>query len=125
MRVEIYRALNEAFTKDGKAVPYITYENPGPGETLGKGDDATLEELVELCDGDAESCNAHEFCGSHRLLGAILYRHLGRAKATEIMLDIARYGGQHGMGGVCRDGDAYADLQVGENGFDWSGEYPK
>ena len=124
MRYKIYRALNEDCTKDGEPVPCITYYKPKPSELLGNGDDATLEELVEVCDQDAESCNAHDFCGSHRLLGSLLHKHLGRAKATEIMLDIARYGGQHGMGGICRSGDAYRDLNVGKNGFDWTGSYP-
>ena len=130
MRYEIYRKLdpNEYYDmKTGAAVPFISYDEDisEKGKILSTGgEDATLEELVGMCDQDAESCNAHDFCGSHRLLGAVLHKHLGRAKATEIMLDIAKYGGQHGMGGICRDGDAYEDLKVGKNGFDWHGKYP-
>ncbi len=37
------------------------------------GDDATLEELANLCDHDAEALNRHAFVGSHRLLAALLY----------------------------------------------------
>lgn len=125
MRHKIYRVLNEEYTDmEGNSIPHITYYKPEPGEPVNDGGDATLEELVELCDQDAESRNAHDFCGSHRLLGGLLHRHLGRAKATEVMLDIARYGGQHGMGGVCSKGNAYADLKVGKAGTDWSGTYP-
>lgn len=126
MRKEIYRVKNNDFIgKDGTPIPHITYDKPPKAELVGKGgNDATLEELVELCDHDAEDCNAHDFCGSHRLLAGLLHRHLGRGKATEILLDVARYGGQHGMGGVCRSGDAYADLKVGKCGYDWDGEFP-
>ncbi len=127
MRREIYRVenANNFLSKYGEAIPYLTYEEPGSDDKLiGRGGaDATLEELVGLCDHDAENCNAHDFCGSHRLLGAILYRHLGRSQATNIMLDIARHGGQHGMGGICSKGSAYIELGVGKNGFDWDGNY--
>lgn len=126
MRREIYRVLDATEfcdVKTGEAVPYLSYDGTDAKIVSKGGKDATLEELVGLCDQDAESCNAHDFCGSHRLLGALLHRHIGRVKATEIMLDVARYGGQHGMGGICREGDAYADLKVGKNGFYWDGEF--
>lgn len=126
MRREIYRALNTDYIdKTGDPVPHLTYQKPPRKELVSKGGaDAKLEELVELCDQDAESCNAHDFCGSHRLLASLLHRHLGRLSATNIMLDVARYGGQHGMGGIARSGDAYADLNVGKCGYDWLGEFP-
>lgn len=117
-------------TKTGNPVPIYVYEYKGaqpeypPGVVKRKdGKKASLEELVGLCDQDAESINAHDFCGSHRLLGAVLYRHLGRKRATEIMLDIAERRGLHGMGGICGTHDSYDDLRVGENGRDWDGNY--
>lgn len=116
--------------KTGEAVPYLTYEKPFPPEDAGgprvvseDGQDATLEELVELCDHAAENCNAHEYCGTHRLLGAVLYRKLGRQIATELMLDIATRGGLHGMAGIYSRSDSYGDLDVGKNGHDWDGNY--
>jgi hypothetical protein len=127
MRREIWRVKTDDWTNaNGDQIPYLTYNKPLLEEELvsSGADNATLEELVALCDQDAENCNAHEFCGSHRLLGALLHRHVGRTTATKIMLDIAMYGGQHGMGGVCRSGDAYADLNVGRAGHDWDGRYP-
>ncbi len=127
MRRQIWRVSDGNYTdRDGAWLPYLTYDEPATKEEIVSfgANDATLEELVHLCDQDAESCNAHDFCGSHRLLGAVLHRHLGRTMATRIMLDIAMYGGQHGMGGVCTNGDAYADLDVGDINRDWDGEYP-
>ncbi len=126
MRRQIWRARDGNLTdRNGAWLPYLTYEEPAKDEIVSFGaHDATLEELVELCDHGAENCNVHDFCGSHRLLGAVLHRHVGRAAATKIMLDIAMYGGQHGMGGVCTEGDAYEDLNVGKINHDWDGEYP-
>jgi hypothetical protein len=113
--------------KTGKAVPFYTF-NPGDyGGKLLRNDaeEATLEELVELCDQDAESVNAHDFCGAHRLLAAVLYRNLGRATATDVMRDIAYRRGLHGMNGLCGLRDSYADLKVGQSGRDWSGSFGK
>jgi hypothetical protein len=84
---------------------------------------ATLEDLVKYCDHDAESCNAHDFCGAHRLLGRVLYDHVGRAKATEIMLAIAKMEGLQGMTGVEKDFDHYQTLNVGIAGHDWDENY--
>jgi hypothetical protein len=116
--------------KTGKAVPFYVYEYSDsradypPGVVKRRdGKRATLEELVHLCDHDAESINAHDFCGAHRLLGEVLYRNLGRAKATKIMLDIAERRGLHGMSGVCGTADSFKQLGVGECGRDWDGNY--
>lgn len=126
MRQSLYRVKNNDYTdRAGDPVPHITYEKPPKAELVSNGDDATLEELAELCDQDAENWNAHDFCGSHRLLASLLHRHCGRGKATEIMLDVAKYGGQHGMAGICRSGNAYADLKVGKCGHDWDGKFPE
>ncbi len=129
---QIYRILDkdEFFnTKTGVAVPFIKYHDPTwkeAGQILRRdGGDATLEELVQLCDQDAENRNAHEFVGAHRLLGRVLYTQYGRGAATKTMLEIAELGGLHGMNGVGNDdeADAYKYLKVGRNGFDWNGNY--
>lgn len=124
----IYRIKNqdECYdAKTGDSIPYLTYETPfPPDEVISTGAaDATLEELVDLCDHDAENINAHEFCGTHRLMGAVLYHKVGRTAATGIMLDIASRGGLHRMSGVCTRTDSYAELGVGQNGHEWSGQY--
>lgn len=128
-RQEIYRILDkDEFydTKTGEAVPYLTYDGDvyGDAKVISTGAaDATLEELVGLCDHDAENCNAHDFCGTHRLLGAVLFKQYGRDSATATMREIALLGGLHGMSGVCRRDDAYEELGVGECGHDWGGTY--
>jgi hypothetical protein len=129
MKHQIYRILDvtECYDpKTGKAVPYLTYDGKvyGDAKVVSKGAlDATLEELVGLCDQDAESRNAHDFCGAHRLLGAILFRNYGRESATKTMRDIALLGGLQGMCGICTDGDAFKELNVGIARHDWNGKY--
>jgi hypothetical protein len=72
---------------------------------------------------DAEGCNAHDFCGVHRLLGRVLYDQVGREKATEIMLAIAKMEGLQGMAGICKEFDYYQTLNVGESDSHWNGNY--
>lgn len=124
----IYKVINpDDFydMKTGEAVPYLTYETPMPPDVLvSEGvSGASLEELVGLCDHGAENCNAHEFVGTHRLLGAVLFRSIGREHATEIMAEIAIRGGLDGMNGACGQDDSYAEFGVGEAGYDWDGKY--
>lgn len=109
--VPIYKFAGSTFRPDKKTVKRKDAEH------------ATLEELVHLCDQDAENINAHDFVGAHRLLGAVLYRQLGRETATVVMRDIAYRRGLHGMSGICGTRDSYADLGVGQNGRDWGGNY--
>lgn len=109
-----------------KAVPFYTYH----GEDYAKeaviasdAEAATLEELVWLCDQDAGNVNAHDYCGVHRLLGAVLIRDLGRTAATTVMRNIAYRRGLHGMNGLCGLQDSFKELNVGEAGCDWFGKY--
>lgn len=62
--------------------------------------DASLEQLAELCDQDAESGNYHDFVGVHEKLGELLVKHVGEKTATNIIRDIAELGGLHGMNGL-------------------------
>ena len=129
MKHQIFRILNpnECFdAKTGDPIPYLTYDGKvygGAKVVSTGGSDATLEELVRLCDQDAEDRNAHDFCSAHRLLGAVLFRRYGRESATATMLDIALFGGLQGMVGVCSKGDAFRELKVGKAGHDWEGNY--
>lgn len=81
--------------------------------------DATLEQLADMCDLEAESANAHDFVGSHRLLAALLYRHVGRERATAILREVAELGGLDGMNGVCTDGDAFKELGIAGPWKEW------
>jgi hypothetical protein len=129
LRRDIFRVIDQAEcydTKTGEAIPYLTYDGAVYGDARilsAGGRDATLEELVGLCDRDAEDRNAHDFCSVHRLLGAVLFAQHGRESATATMLEIALFGGLQGMAGVCTRGDAFAELGVGKAGHDWSGTY--
>ncbi len=129
MKHQIYRILDPEGCVEvatGKPVPYLTYDGTvyGDAKVISRGgEDATLEELVELCDRDAEDVNAHDFCSIHRLLGAVLFRRYGRESATASMRDIALMRGLHGMGGICCEGDAFKELNVGKAGHDWNGTY--
>lgn len=114
--------------KTGKPIPFYNFADAqDESETFIRSDGklATLEELAQLCDGDAESINAHDYCGAHRLLASVLYRFTGRKKATKIMLEIAMRRGLHGMGGMCGTADSYAELGVGKNGHHWNGSFGK
>jgi hypothetical protein len=129
MKHQIYRILdvNECFDiATGEAILYLTYDGNVYGDAKvvsTGGSDATLEELVRLCDQDAEDRNAHDFCSVHRLLGAVLFRRYGRESSTATMLEIALLGGLQGMTGVCSKGDAFCELKVGKAGHDWDGTY--
>lgn len=81
----------------------------------------TIEQRADMLDSRAESMNAHDVVGMHRLLSAFLTRYLGRSMATTLLWQIAQYDGLDGMNGVCRaDAEsAYADLGVPEGWNDW------
>ncbi len=84
-----------------------------------------LEELVQMCDQEAESRNNHDYVGAHRILATLLFNKLGREKATEIMLEIAEYGGLDAMNRLYADQlkdnlNAYKDLGIEEPWHDWS-----
>ena|SRR5687767_2602305 len=79
----------------------------------------TLEQLADLCDGDAESSNNHSFVGAHRVLAALLHQQLGREQATRILFEIASHGGLDGMAGIGGKNDAFADFGIKDCWADW------
>ena len=88
----------------------ILDENPTP----------TLEELANMCDQDAESRNNHSFVGLHKLLSALLFRRFGREMTTEIIYEIAEYGGLDGMQGRGgKHSSAYNDFGLKEDWSEW------
>ena len=68
------------------------------GENYQSVPNATLEELADLCDQNAEDDNHHEFVGVHRFLAALLFKRFGRQYATAILTEIAEYGGLDSIG---------------------------
>lgn len=65
----------------------------------------TVDSLADMLDRHAENCNAHDFCGCHRGLGAILKQELPNKTALRVMRRLANYEGLHGMCGVAGAGD--------------------
>lgn len=57
----------------------------------------SLEELAKLCDQNAEYRSNDSYVGTHRLLAALLHNMLCREIVTDIMLEIAEYGGLDGL----------------------------
>lgn len=92
---------NERCDKAGWPIPFFVYADPSDHAkyTIVAKDaaTATLDDLVELCDGDAENCDCHEFVGVHRKLAKMLTNKFGVKDARDVMLSIAKRRGLHGM----------------------------
>jgi hypothetical protein len=63
--------------------------------------EVTLEAMADMLDQDAESANAHEFCGCHRALAALVYQESGRDAATRVMRRLVDFDGLQGVVGAC------------------------
>lgn len=79
----------------------------------------SLEEIADFSDREAEGRNNGTYVGTHRILAALLHRKLGRVHATEIMREIAEYGGLDGMSGVGGEDDAFGDFGIKDDGEEW------
>lgn len=112
----IWRYLGDEFDE-----PHLDYAWSGSSrwDDIDKSPELTLEEIADFSDIEAESRNNHAFTGAHRILAALLHRKLGREKATEIMREIAEYGGLDGMSGCGGEPDAFADFGIKEYDEDW------
>lgn len=104
MKRKIYQVLDANEVCDantGEAVPYWIYFDPKwskPEKILVRNASrATMGEMTDLCDRDAENGNHHSFVGVHARLGKLLKTRSGVRNATDIMRDIAYAGGLHGM----------------------------
>ncbi|PTY03913.1 hypothetical protein DB346_02925 [Verrucomicrobia bacterium LW23] len=86
-----------------------------------KSEEVTLETMADLMDQQAENCNAHDFVCVHRGLAVILFRQLGREKATQVFRQLIDFEGLYGMVGVCGRGDVEAHEEaLGVSLQDWS-----
>jgi hypothetical protein len=90
------------------------------GPVVDESPTATLEELADFCDQLAESGNAHDFVGTHRLLAVLLHRYAGREKATAILREVAERHGLHGMSGVLGAEDSFSDFGIQGCWHEWS-----
>jgi hypothetical protein len=59
-----------------------------------------ISALAAYLDQTAENCNAHDFCGAHRALAALLVKVNGKTAAQKAFVMLAKVGGLHGMTGV-------------------------
>lgn len=100
---------------DDRSLAYRDRWNPSGDDAA----DATIEDLADFCDLGAESANAHDFVGAHRLLAALLHKHCGREKATAVMREIAELGGLDEMNGVCEKPTGFEALGVAEPWKGW------
>jgi hypothetical protein len=64
-------------------------------------EEITLERICLMLDRNAESCNAHDYVGAHRLLCALLIIECGEQMAFKVMRRLASIEGIHGLTG-CR-----------------------
>ena len=67
--------------------------------------DLTIEALASYLDQDAENINAHDYCGAHRRLAALLHQMIGHTRTWKVLWKLVEYRGLHGMVGVCGRGD--------------------
>jgi hypothetical protein len=120
--------------KTGEGIPFLTYQSRNAGDNpAGTIRDATLEEIVNFMDRDAEDCNAHEFIGVHRLLAAALLKDFQPTTSSKetwknnqvkyFMVKLAERGGLHSMNGLCGRKDSYRELGVGPAHRDWPGKF--
>ena len=108
------------YDEDGE-IYRLDYE-PGDEPIIDKNPSPTLEEIADFCDNNAEARNNHEFLGTHRLLAVMLYKRFGREIATEVMFEIAEYGGLDGASGLWwpNGTSAFADFGITEPWEEWA-----
>lgn len=112
----LWRYLGDDFDE-----PQLDYAASWVGrwDNVDKNPVLSLEEIADFCDIQAEARNGHAFVGAHRILAALLHRKLGREQATEIMKEIAEYGGLDGMSGCGGEPDAFANFGIKGCWHDW------
>jgi hypothetical protein len=120
MKLKIIR-----MTDEGQGFLHYLSERIADDEILDKNPKVELEELAQLCDLNAEDRNNHYYIGAHRILAILLFKKLGRKKATEIMLEIAEYGGLDAMNRLFADEikdslNAYKELGIEPPWREWS-----
>lgn len=98
----------------------LEYRKYSVGEKTVPAKNVRLEILCDMMDQHAESTNCHTYVGMHRLLGTLLFKNLGRKKATDIMRQVAEMGALHGMNGLDGATAAFKKLGISDFGGDWT-----
>lgn len=96
---------HEDYATDGKGrpVPCLIYADEHTPKGQPARDTATIDDLAELCDQDAEDRNAHDFCGVHQALAKLMLKSGFGEEATRLLMrDIAELGGLQGMNNICQ-----------------------
>ncbi len=115
-RERIFRIKEEDTGGQG----FLGYESEwAEGDGVDASPTFTLEEIADFCDSNAQSRNNGEYCGTHRILAAVLHSKMGREQATMILTEIAEYGGLDGMSGVGGQADAFEDFGIQDCWHDW------
>ena len=81
----------------------------------------TIEEVADFCDLNAEGRNNHAYTGVHRILAALLYKHVP-THTLSIMKEIAESGGLDAMNGLYATGftGAHDVLGIPDDWSEWS-----
>jgi hypothetical protein len=113
---EIWRFTDE---DDGEVSLDYAWSYATKWDNIDKSPVLSLEEVADFSDHEAEGRNNGSYVGAHRILAALLHRKLGREQATEVMREIAEYGGLDGMSGIGGEPDAFADFGIKDDGGEW------
>ncbi len=92
---------NYATDLKGNPVPCLVYADKYTPKGRPARGDASIDEIAELCDQDAENKNRHDFCGVHAKLAQLMLKTGFNEEAVRLLMrDIAERGGLHGLNGL-------------------------
>lgn len=92
--VELYRAV---YADEGGG--YISKSYPDVDEEYGdvvqeiRYEDATLDEVIQALEGEAESANYHDLINTYSHVAGVVTRVAGKLTATKVMREIYKDGG--------------------------------
>lgn len=88
------------------------YEGKEVTTDTGTETDVSPEILADFGDAESAGCNEHSLNGVHRMLAAIMAKHIEYDKVRDIFLEMAQLGGLSGMGEKRRDKKLWKELKV-------------
>ena len=99
---------------------YLAYQEDMDGDRIDDNPTLSIEEIANFCDSKAEGRNNHDYVGLHRILAALLYKHVP-THTLSIMKEIAEYGGLDAMNGLWTDEftSAHETLGVPDDWSEW------
>ena len=91
---------------NSESYSYLAYDNDMTSNVIGEKllmsdvkPTLSIEELADFSDSNSEDRNNHDFTGLHRILAALLYKHVPESTLA-IMKEIAESGGLDAMNGL-------------------------